>query len=99
MGQPGAGGEHDPVGFEGAADGLDGGVGAGRDGGDVGSLVNIHAGGEQGAVDDGGPALGIDLAIGVAGGAGEVGREEGFAAAGLVGFEEVGAGGRLCAAR
>ena len=41
-------------------------------------------------MDDGRPALGVDLAVGVKGCAGDVGREQGFAAAGLVGFEEFG---------
>lgn len=88
--EPGAGGEDDLVGVEVAADGADGGIGAGSNGGDVGSLVDVDAGGEQGAVDDGRPALGVDLAVGVDGGGGEVGGQEGFAAAGFVGFEEFG---------
>ena len=86
--QPGAGGEDDVIGGEIATDGLDGGVGAGVNGDDVGSFVDVDAGGEQGAMDDGGPALDVDLAVGVEGGAGEVRREQGFEAAGVVGLEE-----------
>ena len=55
---PGARGEDDLMGVEGSTDRLDGGVGACRDSGDVGSFIDLDGGGAQGAMNDGGASAG-----------------------------------------
>ena len=86
--RPGAGGHHDLIRVECAANGLDGGIRAAGHRDDLGSLVDIHARSQQGAMDDGRPALGVDLPIGVEGCAGDIGRQQRLTSVGFVGLDE-----------